>query len=43
MAINTPEFSANQEAIEILVARIPQQNLRGRVGAMGPQTDIVLP
>lgn len=42
VAINTPKFSASQEAIEILVARIPRQSLRVRVEAMAPKTDIVL-
>ncbi len=41
-AINTPNFTTSQEAVEILVARIPHQNLRVRVGAMEPKTDIVM-
>ena len=41
-AINTPKFPAGQEAVEILVARIPQRNLRARVGALTPKTDLVL-
>jgi len=41
-AINTPKFAASQEAVEILIARIPNKNLRARVGAMTPKTDLVL-
>jgi len=41
-AINTPKFPAGQEAVEILVARIPQRTLRARVGALTPKTDLVL-
>ncbi len=41
-AINNSEFSASQEAIEILVARMPIPNLRQRVDALTPKTDMVL-
>ena len=41
-AVNTPNFPAAEQAIELLIARVPQDRLRAQVGAMQAPTDVVL-
>jgi hypothetical protein len=41
-AVNTPNFPAAEQAIELLVARVPQDKLRAQVRAMPARTDVVM-
>jgi hypothetical protein len=41
-AVNTPNFPAAEQAVELLVARVRQDKLRAQVGALQAQTDVVL-
>jgi len=41
-AVNTPKFPAAEQAVELLVARVPPDRLRSRVLALPARTDAVL-
>ncbi len=41
-AVNTPKFPATEQALELLVARVPLGKLRAQIAAMPARTDIVL-
>ena len=41
-AVNTPNFAAAEQAVELLVARVSQDKLRANVAALPARTDVVL-